>query len=92
MRLERAGVHPTDWKFRAEMMSGYDEVVPGQDGAGVVETVGDRVDSVSVGDRVWLLLAQHGLPIQGPGAQSTSTITGRQRPVGGDRRHPEART
>jgi NADPH:quinone reductase len=60
VRLERAGVNPTDWKFRAGMMSGFDEVVPGQDGAGVVEAVGDGVDSVSVGDRVWLLLAQHG--------------------------------
>jgi NADPH2:quinone reductase len=60
VRLERAGVNPTDWKFRAGMMSGYDEVVPGQDGAGLVEAVGPGVDSVGVGDRVWLVLAQHG--------------------------------
>jgi NADPH2:quinone reductase len=60
VRLERSGVNPTDWKFRAGMMSGYDEVVPGQDGAGVVEAVGEGVQSVRVGDRVWLVLAQHG--------------------------------
>lgn len=60
VRLERAGVNPTDWKLRAGMMSGYDEVVPGQDGAGVVAAVGAGVESVSVGDRVWLVLAQHG--------------------------------
>jgi NADPH2:quinone reductase len=60
VRMVRAGVNPTDWKFRAGMMSGYDEVTPGQDGAGVVDAVGDGVDGVQVGDRVWLVLAQHG--------------------------------
>ena len=60
VRVVRAGVNPTDWKFRAGMMSGYDEVVPGQDGAGIVDAVGPGVDRFSVGDRVWLVLAQHG--------------------------------
>ncbi|WP_460828498.1 NADPH:quinone reductase [Nocardioides hungaricus] len=60
VRVVRAGVNPTDWKFRAGMMSGYDEVVPGQDGAGVVDAVGDGVTGVAAGDRVWLVLAQHG--------------------------------
>ena len=65
VRLVRAGVNPTDWKFRAGGMPGgmaYDEVTPGQDGAGVVDAVGPDVDGVSVGDRVWLVLAQHGRP------------------------------
>lgn len=62
VRVVRAGVNPTDWKFRAGMMSGHDEVTPGQDGAGVVDAVGDGVTSVAVGDRVWLVLAQHGRP------------------------------
>src|SRR3954464_8385283 len=60
VRLVRAGVNPTDWKFRAGMMSGYDEVVPGMDGAGVVDALGDGVEEYAVGDRVWLVLAQHG--------------------------------
>jgi NADPH2:quinone reductase len=60
VRVVRAGVNPTDWKFRAGMMSGYDEVTPGQDGAGVVDAVGPGVDGLAVGDRVWLVLAQHG--------------------------------
>ncbi|MBZ5733842.1 NADPH:quinone reductase [Nocardioides sp. TRM66260-LWL] len=62
VRVVRAGVNPTDWKFRAGMMSGHDEVSPGQDGAGVVEAVGEGVEHVAPGDRVWLLLAQHGRP------------------------------
>lgn len=60
VRLVRAGVNPTDWKFRAGMSAGYDEVVPGQDGAGVVDAVGAGVEEHAVGDRVWLVLAQHG--------------------------------
>ncbi|MBZ5741290.1 NADPH:quinone reductase [Nocardioides mangrovi] len=60
VRLVRAGVNPTDWKFRAGMMSGYDEVTPGQDGAGVVDAVGAGVTGLGTGDRVWLVLAQHG--------------------------------
>ena len=60
VRLVRAGVNPTDWKFRAAMMSGYDEVTPGQDGAGVVDAVGVGVTGFAAGDRVWLVLAQHG--------------------------------
>jgi NADPH2:quinone reductase len=62
VRLVRAGVNPTDWKFRAGMMAGHDEVTPGQDGAGVVDAVGDGVEEHAVGDRVWLVLAQHGRP------------------------------
>lgn len=65
VRLVRAGVNPTDWKFRAggtydELP--YDEITPGQDGAGVVEAVGEGVQGFAVEDRVWLLLAQHGRP------------------------------
>jgi NADPH2:quinone reductase len=62
VRLVRAGVNPTDWKFRAGMMTGHDEVTPGQDGSGVVDAVGSGVTTVAVGDRVWLVLAQHGRP------------------------------
>ena len=62
VRVERAGVNPTDWKFRSQTMRGFDEVVPGQDGAGTVEAVGDGVESVRPGDRVWLVLAQHERP------------------------------
>ena len=64
VRLVRAGVNPTDWKFRAGMMAkAHDQVSPGQDGAGTVEAVGAGVDGLSVGDRVWVRMAQHGRPI-----------------------------
>jgi NADPH2:quinone reductase len=61
VRLVRSGVNPTDWKARQGDL-GYDEVVPNQDGAGVVDAVGPDVTGLSVGDRVWLVLAQHGRP------------------------------
>ncbi|WP_372727042.1 NADPH:quinone reductase [Nocardioides sp.] len=62
VRIVRSGVNPTDWKSRAGTPPAYDEVVPNQDGSGVVDAIGDGVDDISVGDRVWLMLAQHGRP------------------------------
>ena len=64
VRIVRAGVNPTDWKFRAGGMGelAFPEVVPGQDGAGVVDAVGPDVDGLAVGDRVWTMLAQHRAP------------------------------
>ncbi|RYB93736.1 NADPH:quinone reductase [Nocardioides oleivorans] len=63
VRIVRAGVNPTDWKFRAGGMGelAFPEIVPGQDGSGVVEAVGEGVD-LEVGDRVWTMLAQHQRP------------------------------
>jgi NADPH2:quinone reductase len=66
VRLAAAGVNPTDWKFRAGLSGPaelpFPEVVPGQDGAGVVDAVGNGVTGLSIGDRVWLYLAQHQRP------------------------------
>ena len=65
VKLSRSGVNPTDWKFRSGGMPGgmaYDAITPGQDGAGIVDAVGAGVEDVQVGDRVWLVLAQHGRP------------------------------
>ncbi|MDI6912010.1 NADPH:quinone reductase [Nocardioides sp.] len=80
VRVLRSGVNPTDWKFRAGMMSGYDEVVPGQDGAGVVDALGEGVDGVAVGDPVWLVLAQHGRAY-GTAAEFTVQPAGRVVPL-----------
>lgn len=61
VRLHLAGVNPTDWRFRRGTGPGqptpYPEVVPGQDGAGVVEAVGEGVTDLVVGQRVWVYLA-----------------------------------
>ncbi|MCF6377898.1 NADPH:quinone reductase [Nocardioides KLBMP 9356] len=64
VRIVRAGVNPTDWKFRAGGMGelAFPEIVPGQDGAGVVDAVGPDVTDLAVGDRVWTMLAQHHRP------------------------------
>ena len=64
VRIVRAGVNPTDWKFRAGGMGelAFPEIVPGQDGAGVVDAVGPDVTGLAVGDRVWTMLAQHQRP------------------------------
>lgn len=61
VRVVRAGVNPTDWKFRAGGMGelAFPEIVPGQDGSGVVDAVGPDVAGLAVGDRVWTMLAQH---------------------------------
>ena len=60
-----SGVNPTDWKRRAGASGqtlDFSEVVPNQDGAGVVEAVGPGVQDLAVGDRVWVYLAQAGRP------------------------------
>ncbi len=62
--MVRSGVNPTDWKARAGVSASADfaEVTPGQDGAGVIDAVGEGVPGLAVGDRVWLYLGQHGRP------------------------------
>jgi NADPH2:quinone reductase len=76
VRLVRAGVNPTDWKFRANGMNGeWDEVVPGQDGAGVVEEVGPDVTGLAVGDRVWTVLAQYQRPGGTAADQTVQPVT-----------------
>ncbi len=61
-----SGVNPTDWKFRSGARPGaptpFAEVVPNQDGAGVVDAVGEGVRHVAPGDRVWIFLAAHARP------------------------------
>ena len=62
VRIVVSGVNPTDWKKRVGTGDGASTEapsVPNQDGAGVVDAVGEHVDTVAVGDRVWILLAAH---------------------------------
>lgn len=62
VRLVRAGVNPTDWKVRAGLSATLTtpEATPGQDGAGVIEEIGEGVNTHVVGQQVWVFMAQHG--------------------------------
>ena len=66
VRIVVSGVNPTDWKFRLGSGDGavppFPEVTPNQDGAGVVDAVGEGVENLTVGDRVWVYLAGHQRP------------------------------
>lgn len=52
VRVERAGVNFIDIYYRTGLYPRDLPFTPGQEGAGVVEAVGDQVDGVDVGDRV----------------------------------------
>jgi NADPH2:quinone reductase len=56
VRIHVSGVNPTDWKSRQGGRGplAFPELVPNQDGAGVVDAVGPGVDASRVGQRVWL--------------------------------------
>jgi NADPH2:quinone reductase len=61
VRVRLSGVNPTDWKSRRPggfTAAGHDAVVPNQDGAGEIVSVGDGVDPARVGERVWVYQAQ----------------------------------
>ena len=54
VRLAFSGVNPTDWKSRSTADPGPDGKTPNQDGSGTVDAVGEGVDPVLVGERVWI--------------------------------------
>ncbi|WES63973.1 NADPH:quinone reductase [Microbacter sp. GSS18] len=62
VRIAVSGVNPTDWKARAGNPTVRGEIVPNQDGAGVVDAVGDGVSTLRPGDRVWVYMAAHRRP------------------------------
>jgi NADPH2:quinone reductase len=57
VRVHRSGVNPTDWKSRRGSEPGTPvdpPQIPNQDGAGIVEAVGEGVEPALRGLRVWL--------------------------------------
>jgi NADPH2:quinone reductase len=66
VRIVVSGVNPTDWKSRLGSGDGaatpFPEVTPNQDGAGVVDALGEGVVDLAVGDHVWVYLAGHQRP------------------------------
>ncbi len=59
VRITCSGVNPTDWKTRSGLTgrTPSEPQVPHQDGAGVVDAVGEGVVDRHVGQRVWVYLA-----------------------------------
>jgi NADPH2:quinone reductase len=59
VKIVYSGVNPTDWKSRGggtpRPIDGFQ--IPHQDGAGVIDAVGEDVDPARIGQRVWLFLA-----------------------------------
>ena len=65
VRISRSGVNPTDWKSRRGSGPGRrvePAQVPGQDGAGVVDTVGSGAPKQLHGLRVWMWEAAYQRP------------------------------
>ena len=62
VRVAFSGVNPTDWKSRSTADPGPDGKIPNQDGSGVVDAVGEGVDPVLVGERVWIWEAAYQRP------------------------------
>lgn len=61
VRVRASAVNPTDYKTRSgatpRPIDGFQ--VPHQDGAGVIEAVGEGVDPARAGERVWVWFAAH---------------------------------
>jgi NADPH:quinone reductase len=49
-----SGVNPTDWKSKAGEPDPDRDIVPNQDGSGVIDALGDGVGDREVGQRVWV--------------------------------------
>ena len=64
IRVISSGVNPSDWKRRQGLTRRIDfpRVIPNQDGAGIIEQVGEGVPASRVGERVWLFEAQNNRP------------------------------
>lgn len=63
VRVEASGLNPSDIKARSASSGGamaFARIVPHQDGAGVIDAVGEGVSRERVGERVWMYMAQWG--------------------------------
>jgi NADPH2:quinone reductase len=83
IRVVASGVNPTDWKSRSGGTPAFPEIVPNQDGAGIVDAVGAGVDGFAPGERVWMYLAGHQRPT-GTAQEYTVLPAGRVVPLPDD--------
>lgn len=58
VQVRVSGVNPTDWKSRQgsapDQPLAFPEIVPNQDGAGIIDAVGPGVEGFVIGQRVWI--------------------------------------
>src|SRR3954451_9855784 len=65
VRVALSGVSPGDTKKRADWLGygmQFPRIVPHSDGSGIIDAVGEGVDSRRVDQRVWVYGAQSGRP------------------------------
>jgi NADPH:quinone reductase len=65
VRIHVSAVNPSDTKGRGTWrgtLIKFPEVIPHQDGAGVIDAVGQDVSPNRLGERVWVYMAQRGRP------------------------------
>ena len=66
VRIHVSAVNPSDTKarggYRGNVTMPFPVVIPHQDGAGVIDEVGEGVDRARVGERVWVYEANLGRP------------------------------
>ena len=77
VKVVTSGVNPSDWKRRlgATAPMAFPRVIPHQDGAGIIDRVGEGVPASRLGERVWLFEAQFGRPF-GSAAEYTAQPSG----------------
>jgi NADPH:quinone reductase len=66
VKIFASGVNPSDTKVRSGwggIPQSFPRIIPHQDGAGVIESVGEGVSRERIGERVWLYEAQQGRPL-----------------------------
>ena len=65
VRVQVSGINPSDTKFRSGWMGlrqPYPRTIPHNDGAGMIDAVGEGVPRSRLGERVWIYEAQRGSP------------------------------
>src|SRR5712691_7997555 len=66
VRIQVSGVNPSDTKtrggFGGNLRMEFPRIIPGQDGAGVIDRVGPSVPEARIGERVWVYEAYRGRP------------------------------
>ena len=63
VRIHSSGVNPSDTKFRSGWMGlrqPYPLTIPHNDGAGIIDAIGEGINPDRVGQRVWIFEAQRG--------------------------------